>query len=97
VLIDDWQEAPEILGAVKRAVDADVAKATADYSLLADLSIIRRVPAWRNKGLHRLNRSPKIHIADPGRAARRPNVDVTALKTAEHRTEVFHLRNRDRN
>jgi len=104
------------------ARDADVAKGTADnyITLLEDLSIIQRVPAWHNKRLHRLNRSPKIHIADPGIAAHLLNVDVTALErdatlvgqlfetfvatelsahleTANHRTEMFHLRNRDGN
>lgn len=104
------------------ARDADVAKGTADnyITLLEDLSIIQRIPAWHNKRLHRLNRSPKIHIADPGLAAHLLNVDVKTLErdatlvgqlfetfvatefsahieTAEHRTEMFHLRNRDGN
>ncbi len=104
------------------ARDADVAKGTADnyITLLEDLSIIQRIPAWHHKRLHRLNRSPKIHIADPGLAAHLLNVDVTALErdatlvgqlfetfvatelsshleTTEHRTELFHLRNRDGN
>jgi len=53
------------------ARDADVAKGTADnyITLLEDLSIIQLVPPWHNKRLHRLNRSPKTHIADPGLAA----------------------------
>ena len=102
--------------------DADVAKGTADnyITLLEDLSIIARIPAWHNKRLHRLNRSPKIHITDSGLAAHLLHVDTTALEqdatlvgqlfetfvatefrayieTAEHRTEMFHLRNRDGN
>ncbi len=53
------------------ARDADVARGTADsyITLLEDLSIILRVPAWHNKRLQRLNRSPKIHITDAGLAA----------------------------
>jgi len=64
------------------ARDADVAKMTANnyISLLEDLSIIRQVPAWHNKRLNRLNRSPKIHISDPGLAAHLLNVDVSALE-----------------
>ena len=64
------------------ARDADVAKGTADnyITLLEDLSIIRRVPAWHNKRLQRLNRSPKIHIADPGLAAHLLSVDATVLE-----------------
>lgn len=102
------------------ARDADVAKGTADnyITLLEDLSVIQRVPAWHNKRLLRLNRSPKIHIADPGLAAHLLSVDVnglerdatlvgqlfetfvatelnTHLESVEHRTEMFHLRNRD--
>jgi len=64
------------------ARDADVAKGTADgyITLLEDLSIITRVPAWHNNRLIRLNRSPKIHVADPGLAAHLLNVDAAALQ-----------------
>lgn len=64
------------------AKDADVARATADsyITLLEDLSIVLRTPAWHSKRLHRLNRSPKIHIADPGLAAHLLNTDTAALE-----------------
>lgn len=63
------------------ARDADVAKGTADsyISLLEDLSIIIRAPAWHSRRVQRLNRSPKIHIADPGLAAHLLNANATVL------------------
>lgn len=63
------------------ARDSDVAKGTADsyISLLEGLSIIIRTPAWHSRRLQRLNRSPKIHIADPGLAAHLLNVNSTTL------------------
>lgn len=63
------------------ADDADVARGTADsyLSLLEDLSIVVRIPSWHNKRLRRLNRSPKIHIVDPGLAAHLLNADETVL------------------
>lgn len=63
------------------ARDADVARGTADsyLTLLEDLSIVMRVPAWHNKRLHRLNRSPKIHIVDPGLAAHMLNANAETL------------------
>lgn len=53
------------------ARDADVDRRTAEryIQLLEDLSIVFRVPAWHDKRLARLNRSPKIHMSDPGMAA----------------------------
>ena len=38
-------------------------------SLLEDLSIILRVPAWHPKRLKRLTSKPKVHLTDPGMAA----------------------------
>lgn len=63
------------------ANDAGVAQGTADsyISLLEALSIIVRVPAWHNKRLHRLNRSPKVHIVDPGLASHLLGVDTVVL------------------
>jgi uncharacterized protein len=63
------------------ARDADVAKGTADsyITLLEDLSIIVRVPAWHSKRLLRLNRAPKIHIVDPGLAAHLMNATAASL------------------
>ena len=63
------------------ASDADVARGTADsyISLLKDLSIITQVPPWHSRRLQRLNRSPKIHVADPGLAAHLLNANATVL------------------
>ena len=65
----------------RTASEADVARGTADsyISLLEDLSIIIRVPPWHSKRLQRLNRSPKIHIADPGLAAHLLNANASVL------------------
>ena len=48
--------------------DAGVTAVTAEahISLLEDLAIIVRVPAWHHKRLHRLTRSPKVYVVDPG-------------------------------
>ncbi len=63
------------------ARDADVAKGTADtyISLLEDLQIVVRVAPWHSKRLQRLNRSPKIHITDPGLAAHLLNTGSASL------------------
>ncbi len=63
------------------ANDASVDFRTADayLGLLEDLSVIARVPAWHTTRLHRLTRSPKIHVVDPGMAAHLLNVDDQTL------------------
>lgn len=63
------------------ARDADTSHATADahLQLLEDLSIIVRVPAWHSHRLQRLNRSPKVHIVDPGLAAHLLQTDSRQL------------------
>ena len=63
------------------ARDAGINRATADthLRLLEDLSIITRIPAWHNKRLYRLTRSPKIHLADPGMAAHLLRTDAAML------------------
>lgn len=63
------------------ANDAGVDFKTADgyLSLLEDLSIASRVPAWHTKRLLRLTRSPKVFLGDPGMAAHLLNVDADSL------------------
>lgn len=63
------------------ARDAGVTNVTADthLRLLEDLSIIVRVPAWHNKRLYRLTRSPKVHLVDPGLAAHLLDSDTLTL------------------
>jgi len=63
------------------ARDADTSHATVDahLQLLEDLSIIVRVPAWHSRRLQRLNRSPKVHVVDPGLAAHLLNIDAVGL------------------
>jgi len=63
------------------ARDADTSHATVDahMQLLEDLSIIVRVPAWHSHRLQRLNRSPKVHIVDPGLAAHLLQTDSRQL------------------
>ena len=63
------------------ANDAGVDFRTADgyLSLLEDLCVISRVPAWHEKRLQRLTQSPKVFLADPGMAAHLLNVDAASL------------------
>lgn len=63
------------------ARDAGVTSVTADahLQLLEDLSIIARLPAWHDRRLYRLTRSPKVHVIDPGLAARLLGTDELAL------------------
>ncbi len=63
------------------ARDTGITEVTADshLRLLEDLSIIQRVPAWHNKRLLRLIRSPKVHVVDPGLATYLLGVDSSHL------------------
>ena len=63
------------------ARDAGVSRPTADayIQILEDLSIIARIPPWHTNRLRRLNRSPKIHMLDPGLAAHLLETDALAL------------------
>ena len=63
------------------ANDAGVDFRTADghLSLLEDLCIVSRNPAWHAKRLQRLTRSPKMLMTDPGMAAHLLNVDAASL------------------
>ena len=65
--------------ATARDAGVDVRTADAHISLLEDLSVVVRVPAWHNNRLKRLTRSPKVHIVDPGMAAHLLNVDARSL------------------
>ena len=66
------------------ASDAVVDFRTADryLSLLEDLSVIVRVPAWHTKRLQRLTQAPKVHVVDPGLAAHVLHVDADSLGRA---------------
>lgn len=65
------------------ARDAEVDFRTADgyLSLLEDLCIVSRLPAWHAKRLQRLTRSPKLVMTDPGMAAHLLNTDAASLGT----------------
>lgn len=65
--------------ATSRDAGVTAVTAAAHLSLLEDLSIIVRVPAWHDKRLYRLTRSPKVHVADPGIAAHLLGLDAVDL------------------
>ena len=71
----------QVLNKQATARDAGVTAVTADahLSLLEDLSMVVRVPAWHDKRLYRLTRSPKVHVADPGLAAHLLGLDAIDL------------------
>lgn len=71
----------QVLNHAATARDAGLAAATAEahVRLLEDLSIVARIPAWHSKRLYRLTRSPKVHIVDPGLAARLLHADEDTL------------------
>ncbi len=50
VVIDEWQEAPEIIGAVKRAVDADGARTAGRFILTGSVRAAQRAPTWPGTG-----------------------------------------------
>lgn len=71
----------QVLNKQATSRDAGVTAVTADahLGLLEDLSIIARIPAWHDKSLYRLTRSPKVHVADPGIAAHLLGFDAVDL------------------
>ena len=50
VVIDEWQEAPEIIGAVKRAVDADAGRAAGRFILTGSARAAHQAPTWPGTG-----------------------------------------------
>ena len=50
VVIDEWQEVPEVVGAVKRAVDADPARATGRFILTGSARAAQRATTWPGTG-----------------------------------------------
>ena len=50
VVIDEWQEAPEIIGAVKRAVDADAARTAGRFILTGSVRAAQRAATWPGTG-----------------------------------------------
>ena len=71
----------QVLNKQATARDAGVTAVTADahLDLLEDLSMVVRTPAWHDKRLYRLTRSPKVHVADPGMAAHLLGLDAVHL------------------
>ena len=71
----------QLLNKQATARDAGVNVRTADahMSMLEDLSIVVRVPAWHAHHVKRLTRSPKVHLVDPGMATSLLNLDARAL------------------
>lgn len=63
------------------ARDAGGTGPTADryLELLETLSIIARVGAWHSTRLHRINKSPKVHVLDTGLAADLLDLDAVSL------------------
>ena len=50
VLIDEWQEAPEILGAVKRAVDRDPARTPGRFIVTGSVRAAHQAATWPGTG-----------------------------------------------
>ena len=50
VVIDEWQEAPEIVGAVKRAVDADSSRTPGRFILTGSVRAARGATTWPGTG-----------------------------------------------
>ena len=50
VVIDEWQEAPEIVGAVKRAVDADRSRTAGRFILTGSVRAARQAATWPGTG-----------------------------------------------
>ena len=69
--------------AVARDAAVDVRTADAHVSLLEDLSVVVRIPAWHTQRVKRLTRSPKVHAIDPGLAAHLLGTDARALSLSE--------------
>jgi len=50
VLIDEWQEAPEILGAAKRAVDADLTSTPGRFIVTGSVRAAQQAATWPGTG-----------------------------------------------
>lgn len=50
VVIDEWQEAPEVIGAVKRAVDTDPAQTRGRFILTGSTRAAQRAATWPGTG-----------------------------------------------
>jgi len=63
--------------------DANIDSRTAEgyLQLLEDLGVVFRLPAWHNKRLKRLVKSPKVHISDAGLAAHLLSSDAEVIAT----------------
>lgn len=69
--------------AVAQDAAVDVRTADAHVSLLEELSIVVRIPAWHTQRVKRLTRSPKVHVMDPGLAAHLLGADARALSLSD--------------
>ncbi len=76
VLIDEWQEVPDVVGAVKRAIDRD--PSPGQFVLTGSVRGPLDAGLWGGTG--RLIRAPKIHLTDAGLAAAMLGVGATALR-----------------
>jgi uncharacterized protein len=85
------------ISAAARAVDLDVTTASSYVTLLENLFLIRRLPAWGRTLRSRATAYPKIHIVDSGLAARLQRItparlarlDPAALAEFGHLLESF--------
>lgn len=66
-----------------RDAAVDVRTLDAHLSLLEDLSVVMRVPAWHTHAVKRLARAPKIHFIDPAMAACLSNFDARSLALSD--------------
>lgn len=81
----------QLLNKQATARDAGVNVRTADahISMLEDLSVVVRVPAWHAHHVKRLTQSPKVHLVDPGMAASLLNLDARALGITDRAVGQF--------
>lgn len=85
------------ISAAARAVDIDVTTASSYVTLLENLFLLRRLPAWGRTLRSRSTAYPKIHIVDSGLAARLQRItparlarlDPAALAEFGHLLETF--------
>jgi uncharacterized protein len=85
------------ISAAARAVDIDVTTASTYVTLLENLFLIRRLPAWGRTLRSRSTAYPKIHVVDSGLAARLMRItparlarlDPSALAEFGHLLETF--------
>jgi predicted AAA+ superfamily ATPase len=91
VLIDEIQRAPELLLEIKRAVDRDTTPGRflltvqAYVTLLEQMFLVQRLPAWRPGLGARESSRPKVYVCDPGMLAYLLGADIERI---EHDDQV---------